>query len=242
MKKNVTMPDNELIFIFKKGIKNENSSRVARDELLKRAIKLQSDEAFLFLIRYYMPFVKKWIRDCSRVYNINNSILVKKKEDWEQDIFRSFYESIQSGRFKWINVESTSRFIKSICYYIVIEDKEVSIRPFKREVQRSFRIMIEKIGLNEEEKRLLHHFISKLSRKIQDIVRLSIDGYSIKDICIKLNINPCPNQTIWNKKESAYWQLFKLINHKSSVSSNASIVTLKNKLTLKIRNDRVYNL
>jgi len=116
--------------------------------LLHRAIEGEDLYAKDFLFSYFEPLVKDWIKGCVYRYNINKYTLMKKKDEWKQEVFVRFIEAIKNQRFVWMNTGSTCKFIKSICQNTVLEDSEVNIRAFKREVQRSFRLNIEKTRAN----------------------------------------------------------------------------------------------
>jgi hypothetical protein len=205
--------------------------------LLIRAIEKQERSAKIFFFRYYQPFVKRWIRNCVYKYQIPSKAFLNNHYDWEMEAFKRFFKAIKKGKFVWKSTESTSKYLKSICFIVVLDDKDVSIRSFKREVQRSFRINIEKKGLTRDEKKLLKSIAEKLSEPTNFIIILSIDGYSISEICNKLDINPCDNKKIWNIKEAAYWKLRGLIENRIRCLFETPVINLKDKLYSEVKED-----
>lgn len=218
---------------------SDETKEMIRTVLFRRAIKDRDRKALEIFIQFFRPLVNVWIRRCIYQYQIDRYILESHKNDWEAEIFERFFNRVKTNKFVWSSISSTCQFIKTTCHITILEDKEVNIRPFKREVQRSFRINIERKRLTHEEKSLLLDIANQLPENSIGIMKLAINGYSIKEICVALMMNPCENQKIWNIKESAYWKIYKVIDHRILDINEESLLSLKDKLFSNVRKERL---
>jgi len=244
------LPDIELLEIVYDDRADSKAKNEARDTLFERAIenirksdKMKKSYAEEFLSLYYTPVIKKWIKKCVNISSIKMEIHRDKKEDWSQDVLIYFFKAVKEGRFKWKKglphaANALSKYIKSISYFTVYNDN-VNMRFFKREVQRSYRIVIEKKGLSKDEVNILKSYLNNLKDESKMILEIAIHGGGAKDICKALDIHPRDNQKAWNLKETAYWRLYKSIKRHQSSHQDKSVSKLHQMLLSEMRKDRL---
>lgn len=229
----------KLIRSLSEGLSNDQEKDKIIEVLLRRAIEGGSIEPKEFFINYYLPIVKGWIGSSVSLNGISTAILKNKREDWEHEVFRRFFEAVKGNKFTWKNTASTSKYLKTICYITVIDDEEVNIRAYKREVQRSIRINIKNNRLTKNDEDILLNIISETDDNSNNILKWAIKGYTIREISGMLKGDLGENQKLWNLRESGYWRMYKYLERKIQISQENTLILIKNKLISEVRPHRL---